>query len=105
MSFESTSWLWKPSEATNDGASPIMIDRCRQRDGTYKYAVRQSGAVMSNSGQWEHEPIPSSRDDDFLARCRFDYWDDAAKAIVKHCKPSGRFAAGVRTTLNPQEVS
>jgi hypothetical protein len=100
MSFEATSWLWKPSEATNDGTSPVMIERCRQRDGSYKYAVRQAGAVMSKIGNWEHEPIPSSRDDEFFARCRFVSWADAANAILKHCKPSGRFAAGVRTKVN-----
>ena len=100
MSFESTGWLWKPSEATNDGTSPVMIARCRQRDGTYKYAVRQASAVMSKNGEWENEPMPSSRDDVFFLRCRFDSWEDAANAILKYCKPSGRFTAGVRTTVS-----
>lgn len=25
-----------------------------------------------SAGEWEYEPQPSSRDDDFLARCRYD---------------------------------
>lgn len=91
MSFQATSWMWQPSEATGDYGLPIMIDRCRQMDGSIKYAVRQSGACLNRSGEWEYEPIPSSRDDEFLARCRFDTWEDAAKAIVKYCKPNGRF--------------
>lgn len=91
MSFEATSWLWKPSEATGDYGLPIMIDRMRQMDGSIKYAVRQSGACLSRSGEWEYEPIPSSRDDEFFARCRFETWEDAAKAIIKYCKPKGRF--------------
>ena len=100
MSFEATQWRWNPSKDTNDGTCPIVIDQVRSRNGHCMYAVRQAGAVMSKSGEWEHEPIPSSRDDAFFFRCRFDSWDDAAKAILKHCKPSGRFAAGVRTTVN-----
>lgn len=69
-------------------------------DGDYRYAVRQASAVLSKTGEWEHEPIPSSRDDAFFLRCRFDSWEEAAKAILKYCKPQGRFAGGVRTTVN-----
>ncbi len=60
-------------------------------DGSIKYAVRQSGACLNKLGEWEYEPIPSSRDEAFFCRCRFASWEDAAKAIEKHCKPQGRF--------------
>jgi len=100
MSFEATQWRWEPSKDTNDGMHPVVIDQVRSRNGHCMYAVRQAGAVLSKSGEWEHEPIPSSRDDAFFLRCRFDSWEEAAKAILKYCKPQGRFAGGVRTTVN-----
>lgn len=91
MSFMSVQWMWNPSESTNDYGSPVTIDRCRQLDGTIKYAVRQSGACLSRNGEWEFEPIPSSRTDEFFKSFRFDTWQDAANAILNHCKPQGRF--------------
>lgn len=48
------------------------IDRCGQIEGPDKWAVRRGSECLSRSGEWEWEPLPSSRDDDFLARCRFD---------------------------------
>lgn len=90
MSFTSTAWVWSPSEDTG-GYPPITIERCRQLDGSIKYAVRQGGACMDGNGVWEYEPQPSSRDDEFLARFRFDKWDGAADAIIRHCTPVGRF--------------
>ena len=90
--FISTSWMWQPSEATNDGTSPIEINRTRQMDGSIKYAGRQSGACLSKSGVWQYEPMPSSRSEEFLKEFRFDSWPEAAAAIEKHCKPQGRFA-------------
>lgn len=39
-----------------------------------KYAVTHIGYVFNSDGEWEYEPQPSSRDDEFLARTRFDYW-------------------------------
>jgi hypothetical protein len=100
MSFTATVWRWDPSEKTNDGTCPVTIEQVRSMDGDYRYAVRQASAVLSKTGEWEHEPIPSSRDDAFFLRCRFDSWEEAAKAILKYCKPQGRFAGGVRTTVN-----
>lgn len=39
----------------------------------------ESGSVLARDGYWEQEPQPSSRDDDFLARTR---WDDPIPAIL-----------------------
>jgi hypothetical protein len=90
MSFTSISWVWDESEKVRD-CPPIVIERCKQLDGTCKYAVRQAGACLSVNGEWVHEPIHSSRDDDFLRECRFKTWDGAAHAIIKFCQPCGRF--------------
>ena len=92
LGFQPVSWVWNRSEGTNDYLSPICIDRCRQIDGSVKYAVRQSGACLNRFGEWEYEPIPSSRDDEFFNRCRFERWEDAAVCIETHCKPLGTFA-------------
>jgi hypothetical protein len=55
----------------------ITIDRMRQRDGSDKFAVRYSGCCINRNGEAEHEPRPSSRSDEFLARCRFDTFEEA----------------------------
>ena len=45
-----------------------------------KYAVRRGSRCLNTSGEWEREPMPSSRDAAFYARCRFDSFDAAADA-------------------------
>lgn len=47
--------------------------------GGEAYAVARGGFVW-NGDEWEYEPRPSSREDDFLARTRFTY--DEANAIA-----------------------
>ena len=47
------------------------IDRVSQREGDDRWAVRRHGNCLNQQGEWEFEPTPSDRDDDFLARCRF----------------------------------
>lgn len=89
MSFSSIAWVYDASD--QDGLSPIVIERCRQMDGSTLYAVRQVGACMDRCGEWIHEPRPSSRDDAFLQQFRFGSWDAAAAAITRHCGPKGRF--------------
>ncbi len=54
-----------------------VIERCSQRDQSYKWAIRRNGSCLNNEGEWEYEPMPSSRDDDFMARCRYDSAESA----------------------------
>lgn len=56
--------------ALPDGCS---IDRVRQSDGTYKWAVRNEnyGTCLNASGIYEYEPSPSGRTAEFTTRCRF----------------------------------
>lgn len=35
------------------------------------WAVKKMGSVLNREGEWEYEPSPSNRDDEFFARCRF----------------------------------
>jgi hypothetical protein len=67
---------------------PPALDEVRvvergQRDGSVLYAVTQRGWVANRDGEWEYEPLPSSRDDDFIARCRFEDWEDAANLALR----------------------
>lgn len=37
-----------------------------------RWAVRRGGECLAADGEWEYEPLPSSRDDAFYSRCRFE---------------------------------
>ena len=78
---------WEPVEWQRRSRKPGDIDdlsvhlmRSPFYEGT-KYAVRQHGRCLNKSGEWEYEPMPSSRDDEFYARCRFDSFEDAVKLL------------------------
>ncbi len=58
------------------------IERCQQRDGSYKWAVRCRGLCMDHDGEFEWEPMPSNRDDAFFARCRFRSAEEAYETWV-----------------------
>jgi hypothetical protein len=59
----------------------IEIVRVKQRSGPDKWKAFHGGCYCLNkSGQWELEPMPSSRDDDFIDRCRFDTAQEAIDA-------------------------
>lgn len=49
----------------------VRLVRRRNRDGVSKWAVVNRGAALNADGEWEWEPIPSSRTDEYLARTRF----------------------------------
>lgn len=56
----------------------VFIDERQQRNGLIFYAVVKDGWVATKNREWEREPIPSSRDEEFLMRARFDGWEEAA---------------------------
>lgn len=39
--------------------------------GRETWSVRWMGRCLNRSGRWEHEPLPSARDEEFYARTRF----------------------------------
>lgn len=41
------------------------------------WAIRENGFCLNKDGEWEYEPQPSSRDDEFFDRCRFATLDEA----------------------------
>lgn len=56
------------------------IEKCVQRNGTVLWAVRDAGYVLNKAGEWEYEPLPSSRTDAFFSRCRFRSKEEAMQA-------------------------
>lgn len=65
-----------------DRPDPIRVERTIQRDGSILWAVRCRGNVLARDLSWEYEPLPSSRDDDFLTRCRFPTLVEAWSAAL-----------------------
>ena len=50
-----------------------------------RWALRNDRRYCLNKeGEWEYEPMPSSRDDDFYARCRWDTVEEAYDAWKTH---------------------
>ena len=41
------------------------------------WKITDSTYCLNKHGKWEYEPLPSSRTNDFLSRCRFDSLEDA----------------------------
>jgi hypothetical protein len=63
----------------SDKYDAIKVQRAQQIAGPDLWkATRAGGDCLSKSGTREWEPMPSSRDDAFMKRCRFD---SAAQAI------------------------
>lgn len=60
--------------------SGVEIIRADQRTGPAKWKVFKEGYCLAKSGDWEYEPMPSSRTDDFIERCRFDSAQEAITA-------------------------
>jgi hypothetical protein len=67
---------------------PIRLERTMGFDGI-TYAIRQGSCCLNKRGEWEFEPIPSSRSDAFLKRCR---WSDFERAwmVFSSLDPKGR---------------
>jgi hypothetical protein len=60
---------------TIDAADAFVIDKEREirveRRGPEAWAVREMASVVNRDGTREPEPMPSSRDENFIARTRF----------------------------------
>jgi hypothetical protein len=54
-----------------EGDAPTLLCRVRQRDKSDLWAIRRLSSTLNRDGEWEYEPIPSSRDDEYMARNRY----------------------------------
>lgn len=61
----------------------VKIERTKQRDDSYRWAIRKNGDCMDADGHWTYEPQPSSRDDAFTAAHRFGSADEAIAIALK----------------------
>ena len=75
-----TAAVFHPEPLTILNPMPVRVERIAQHDGSTLWAVRRGGNVLGRDGEWEYEPLPSSRDDDFFARFRFATIDAAWSA-------------------------
>ena len=67
-----------------DAGDGVRIEAAKQRDGGVLWAIREaSSTVLASDGLWEFEPQPSSRDADFLARCRYASPREALDVLAK----------------------
>lgn len=57
--------------AAYDAGGDVRIEAAKQCDGSTLWAVRNGPSCLAKDGQWEYEPMPSSRDDAFFERCRY----------------------------------
>lgn len=63
------------------GGGEVLVVRTQQMDGSYLWKVTDgSMECLNKAGEWEYEPLPSSRDDEFMARCRFNTAENAIAA-------------------------
>lgn len=62
--------------------SPIYIEE-RNKDS---WAIVSSPLVLNKQGEWEYEPMPSSRDKEFLLRCRYFSSDEACDHLDNYMK-------------------
>lgn len=81
---------WKPTRwvreddlnAFNPSAIVIELTNSPFYKGE-RFAVRNGSMCLNKKGEWEYEPMPSSRDDAFYDRCRFPSFIDAVIALKK----------------------
>lgn len=50
----------------------ITLKRMPQQKGPDKWAIYNGGSVLNKLGEWQYEPLPSSRTVEYLIHCRFD---------------------------------
>lgn len=60
-------------------------------DPNESWAILDGNFSLSHDGEWEYEPSPSSRDEKYLARCRWNSLREAIDFAVAHMEkyPSG----------------
>ncbi len=69
----------------------VRLELVKQRDGSELWAIREKGCCLNKQGEWEIEPIPSSRKSAFYKRCRWEspeaalkFWDRGHRSRFEH---------------------
>lgn len=53
------------------------LESVKQINGHDLWAIRKNNNCLNKNGEWEYEPMPSSRTDDFMERCRYKSIEEA----------------------------
>ena len=79
----------------------------RGEPGEDRWCVKGLFEVLNDAGEWEREPSPSNRDDDFLARCRFTEAEALrlAKVAVNTIVWNGRTIAQAQAFVDSKRAS
>jgi hypothetical protein len=84
-------WQCRKWTPLDDNEGKIFLDMVISnncgKEKTAVFAVRDNiGQCLNTKGKFEYEPLPSSRTDSFLKRCRFDTIQYAQNAYEKYVK-------------------
>ena len=61
--------------------------------GDNRWAITRDGSCLNRLGEWEYEPLPSSRDEEYLGRNRYSR-DEAIEIASDYiCKTINTFLA------------
>lgn len=82
LPMRAVEWRVGPDPSPLDHREIRIVEQI-QRDGRVLYAVKEGPWAANHDREWEYEPVPSSRDDAYLARCRWDKWEDVA-LVAQH---------------------
>jgi hypothetical protein len=72
-------WLLAANRFVIDGEDVVgetTIEQRKQQNGSVMWICKKHGYVLNKNGEWEYEPIPSSRTDGFIKTTRFDDKDE-----------------------------
>ena len=58
--------------------SIVVLDHTSWGEKGEKWAIRCTSMCLNKKGEWEFEPSPSNRYDEFFERCR---WNSAEEAL------------------------
>lgn len=66
----------------------VTAERRRQLNGTSRWVIKERSLVLNRDGDWEYEPIPSSRDEEYKARTGWSTLNAAIMAFWRAEKAS-----------------
>jgi len=83
------------TRAMRDALNELLVEA--RSEATW--AIITGNAVLNHDGEWEHEPMPSHRSDDFIARTR---WPSAREAIEFAKRHIEKYPSGYKEDYNSQ---
>lgn len=80
-----TTYTVNLAEPTHEWITVVLT--CQAGEGPHKpptdtWAVRKGGLCLNSGDEWEWEPLPSSRDEEFFARTRWELTSALSRAVT-----------------------